>query len=275
MPQRRILVSCRVTYTCELSVPGQRSNDFNAVQNVRTGAHRSRAAPAWPYPLKAKEKRARSGPEAEASTFNHGKELQMALRVCPSWSLSLLLLAPLAAACSKSDDAKNDRQPPPPPPVASSAHADVCAGGGAQDTDSVSAPFIPRAAGRLLPRPAGRTEDIRRPGQAHDGRGVHDGVRRRVRGLQALRSRAGGRRFATWTARGAPNSVEVNLSRFATSDGAYAMFTKRVVADGDPARATVKPRGARGGGRDEQQQRLRLARLVPRRAHVRARRTRR
>ena len=40
---------------------------------------------------------------------------------------------------------------------------------------------------------------------------------------------------------GAPNSVEVNLSRFSTSDGAYAMFTKRVVADGDPARATVKP----------------------------------
>ena len=36
---------------------------------------------------------------------------------------------------------------------------------------------------------------------------------------------------------GAPNSVEVNLSRFTTSDGAYAMFTKRVVADGDPARA--------------------------------------
>jgi len=41
--------------------------------------------------------------------------------------------------------------------------------------------------------------------------------------------------------KGAPNSVEVNLSRFTTADGAYAMFTKRVVADGDPARATVRP----------------------------------
>jgi hypothetical protein len=40
---------------------------------------------------------------------------------------------------------------------------------------------------------------------------------------------------------GAPNSVEVNLSRFKTVDGAYAMFTKRVVADGDPARASVRP----------------------------------
>jgi hypothetical protein len=47
---------------------------------------------------------------------------------------------------------------------------------------------------------------------------------------------------------GAPNSVEVNLSRFATLDGAYAMFTKRVVADGDPVRATVKPLAAGAAG---------------------------
>jgi hypothetical protein len=43
---------------------------------------------------------------------------------------------------------------------------------------------------------------------------------------------------------GAPSSVEVNLSRFKTVDGAYGMFTKRVVADGDPARASVKPLAA-------------------------------
>jgi hypothetical protein len=47
---------------------------------------------------------------------------------------------------------------------------------------------------------------------------------------------------------GGPNSVEVNLSRFKTADGAYAMFTKRVVADGDPARATVKPLAAGAAG---------------------------
>ncbi len=47
---------------------------------------------------------------------------------------------------------------------------------------------------------------------------------------------------------GAPNSVEVNLSRFTTADGAYAMFAKRVVADGDPARATVKPLAAGAAG---------------------------
>jgi hypothetical protein len=47
---------------------------------------------------------------------------------------------------------------------------------------------------------------------------------------------------------GAPNSVEVNLSRFKSADGAYAMFTKRVVAEGDPARATVKPLSAGAAG---------------------------
>jgi len=48
--------------------------------------------------------------------------------------------------------------------------------------------------------------------------------------------------------KGAPNSVEVSLSRFKTVDGAYAMFTKRVVADGDPAGASVKPLSAGGAG---------------------------
>src|SRR5258708_29798021 len=47
---------------------------------------------------------------------------------------------------------------------------------------------------------------------------------------------------------GGPNSVEVNLSRFSTPDGAYGMFTKRVVADGDPARATVRPLAAGAAG---------------------------
>jgi hypothetical protein len=47
---------------------------------------------------------------------------------------------------------------------------------------------------------------------------------------------------------GAPNSVEVNLCRFRTADGAYGMFTKRVVADGDPAHASVKPLEAQAVG---------------------------
>ncbi|HEX3345719.1 MAG TPA: hypothetical protein VHS09_14145, partial [Polyangiaceae bacterium] len=57
-----------------------------------------------------------------------------------------MTFAACLAACR--DDAKNDSPPPPPPPsAAASARADVCAGGGGRDTDAISAPFVPRAAG--------------------------------------------------------------------------------------------------------------------------------
>ena len=52
-----------------------------------------------------------------------------------------MTLAAALPACK--DDAKSDSPPPPPPPSsAPSAHADVCAGGGAEDTDAISAPFV-------------------------------------------------------------------------------------------------------------------------------------
>ena len=161
--------------------------------------------------------------------------------------LILLSLAPLAAACNKGDDARNDRQPPPgmappgasAPPLAAPA-ADVCAGGGGQDTDAVSAPYIPRTIGHYCLDPQGEPKTYGAQGKfsmdevcttAFDGECE---VYKRF-GLD----RVVVLRYVDGT--GAPNSVEVNLSRFETSDGAYAMFTKRVVADADPANATVKP----------------------------------
>ncbi|HTB75740.1 MAG TPA: DUF6599 family protein [Polyangiaceae bacterium] len=164
----------------------------------------------------------------------------MAVRVCAYSALSLLLGA---LACDKGDEAKNDRQPPPgPPPAASSAGpaADLCAAGGGTDTDSISAPFIPRAVGHYCLDPQGEPRTYGAQGKlsmdevcttAFDGECE---VYKRF-GLD----RVVVLRYVDGT--GAPNSVEVNLSRFATSDGAYAMFTKRVVAEGDPAAATVKP----------------------------------
>jgi hypothetical protein len=163
----------------------------------------------------------------------------MAARVCSIFAMSVLLAA---GACSKDDEAKNDRQPPPaPPPAASSAAAaDACAGGGGVDTDAVSAPFIGRVVGGYCLDPQGEPRTYGAQGKlsmdevcttAFDGECE---VYKRF-GLD----RVVVLRYVDGT--GAPNSVEVNLSRFATSDGAYAMFTKRVVADGDPAAATVKP----------------------------------
>ena len=159
----------------------------------------------------------------------------MAVRVCAYSALSLLLAA---AACDKGDDARNDRQPPPgPPPAASSAGpaADVCAGGGGQDTDADQRPA--RSARGRAATASTRRASPRRTARRASCRWTRCAPRRSTASARCTSASAwiASSCSATSTAAGAPNSVEVNLSRFATADGAYAMFTKRVVADGDPA----------------------------------------
>jgi hypothetical protein len=159
---------------------------------------------------------------------------------------SLSLLGSVLGSTGCKDDAKDDRAPPPPPPSVS-AKADVCAGGGGQDTDAISAAFVPRTSGGYCIDPQTEPKTYGDKGKltmdevcttAFDGECE---VYKRF-GLD----RVVVLRYVDGT--GAPNSVEVNLSRFTTPDGAYAMFTKRVVADGDPARATVKPLAAGAAG---------------------------
>jgi hypothetical protein len=118
--------------------------------------------------------------------------------------------------------------------------SDVCADGGGTDPDGVSAPFVPRTGGGFCLDPQGEPKTYGDKGKfsmddvcttAFDGE-CEVYKRFDLDRVVVLRYVDGS---------GAPNSVEVNLSRFKTVDGAYAMFTKRVVADGDPARATVRP----------------------------------
>lgn len=175
-------------------------------------------------------------------------------RPLPS-ALSTLALAGLVAGtvvCAGcKDDTKSDLQPPPPVPSAAPssliATASVCADGGGQDTDAISAPFMPRTAGGYCIDPQSEPKTYGDKGKltmdevcttAFDGE-CEVYKRFGVDRVVVLRYVDG---------RGAPNSVEVNLSRFTTSDGAYAMFTKRVVADGDPLRATVKQLAAGAAG---------------------------
>lgn len=164
-------------------------------------------------------------------------------------ALALALPLPLlGAACSK-DEARSGGAPPPPPPPAtgSSAHADLCADGGGTDTDSISAAFFPRTAGGYCLDPQ---TDVKTYGDK--GKLTMDEVcTTAFDGECEVYKRFGLDRVVALRyvdGSGAPNSVEVNLSRFATIDGAYAMFTKRVVADGDPAKTTVKPLPAGAAG---------------------------
>ncbi len=160
-------------------------------------------------------------------------------------AVSTLLMA--CMACSR-EEAKSDRRPPPPPPpAASAAHADLCASGGGQNTDPVSAPLLPRAAGGFCLDPQTEVKTYGDKGKLT----MDEVCTTAFDGECEVYKRFGLDRVVVLRyvdGSGAPNSVEVNLSRFSTPDGAYAMFTKRVVADGDPARATVKPLGAGAAG---------------------------
>ena len=170
-------------------------------------------------------------------------------RVASAVPVALVALLDLGVgACDRRDDARGGA-PPPPPPAASAASGahDVCAGGGGLDTDAVSAPFVPRSAGGYCLDPQGEPKTYGEQGKlsmddvcttAFDGE-CEVYKRFDLDRVVVLRYVDGS---------GGPNSVEVNLSRFKSEDGAYAMFTKRVVADGDPARATVKPMAAGASG---------------------------
>jgi hypothetical protein len=123
----------------------------------------------------------------------------------------------------------------------------VCAQGGGQDTDSISAPFVPRTAGGYCIDPQSEPKTYGDKGKLS----MDEVCTTAFDGECEVYKRFGLDRVVVLRyvdGSGAPNSVEVNLSRFKTDDGAYAMFTKRVVADGDPARATVKPLAAGTAG---------------------------
>jgi len=171
---------------------------------------------------------------------------------CPGSLFAVLAVSAVSAlaalpACNKSDEARTDRPPPPPPAATPSAQVDVCAGGGGQDTDAISAAFVPRTVSGFCLDPQSEPKTYGDKGKlsmdevcttAFDGECE---VYKRF-GLD----RVVVLRYVDGT--GAPNSVEVNVSRFASIDGAYAMFSKRVVADSDPARASVQPLDAGGAG---------------------------
>lgn len=120
-----------------------------------------------------------------------------------------------------------------PTAVEGAAKPGPCAAGGGHVTDERSAAIFPQkimgycldpngetrvfGEGQKLPMDAVCTEAFDGECEVYKGFGL-----RRVVGLRYI---DGG---------GSPGTVEIYQSQFATADGAYAMFTKRVVGDGDP-----------------------------------------
>jgi len=147
----------------------------------------------------------------------------------------LALSAACMAACDKPDT--EARSSPPPPPVASARPA-ACAGGGGAVTDAVSAAFFPRTVGGYCVDPQG---EVRTYGE--QGKLDMDAVcTTAFDGECAIYTQLGLKRLVSLhyvDGGGGSGTVDVYLSRFADSTGAYGMFTKRVVADSDPAEPTT------------------------------------
>jgi len=134
-----------------------------------------------------------------------------------------------------------------PPPMESVSKPGACAGGGGQVTDPVSAAFFPRQEAGYCLDPNGETRVFGEGGklsmdaictEAFDGEcEVYKtfGLKRVVQ----LRYIDGA---------GSPGSIDIYLSQFGSTDGAYAMFTKRVIADSDPEKGAPRKLEAGGAG---------------------------
>ncbi|MCC6217403.1 MAG: hypothetical protein IT376_21275 [Polyangiaceae bacterium] len=160
-------------------------------------------------------------------------------RLAPLTTLLLLL------GCARREDAAREQGQAPPPPAAASAGA--CAGGGGGVADPGSAGLFPRVAAGYCVDPNGETRAF---GQSAPSPleavclQVLDGeceVYRRYGLARAvtLRYVDGG---------GTSGTVDVKLSRFGSREGAFGFFTKRVVADSDPARTNLAGLDAGGAG---------------------------
>jgi hypothetical protein len=151
------------------------------------------------------------------------------------------IVALALAGCGRSDDRPQGAPPPPPPSTKPAA----CAGGGGTLADTTSASLLPRTTGSFCLDPNG--------GDKAFGEGaplpidhicdLFDGECEIYRGYGVRRVLEA--RYVDGA--GTPATVDAHLSKFGTSDGAYAMFTRRVVGDGDPADDST-PRPIEGGG---------------------------
>ncbi len=167
--------------------------------------------------------------------------------VCRRLAVSVCLA--LSISCSKKEPAAE--QGSAPPPIASSKPG-ACSSGGGTVSDTVSAGYFPKLAGGYCIDPNG---DARTYGEAAKGT-LETVCTELLDGECEVYKNYGLKRVVTLRyvdGGGSPGTVNVIASRFANPEGAYAFFTKRVIADGDPVDGTPKElaagtKGALGTG---------------------------
>lgn len=159
----------------------------------------------------------------------------MVIAVCPLLAL---------AGCEK-NDLENERGEAPPP--VKSAAPGACTAGGGRVGDGVSRAYFPRQSGEYCIDPHGDTRTY----GAEAGAPLDNACLQLFDGECEIYKSYGLDRVVTLRyvdGAGSPGAVNVNLSRFGTVSGAYAFFTKRVIADSDPAVAAPEPLDAGSAG---------------------------
>ena len=164
------------------------------------------------------------------------------MRYAPLFALVLF------CGCDKKQPPEAERGAAPPP--IQSSKPGTCASGGGTVSDKVSAGMFARTAGDYCVDPNGETRAYGENAPANLDKvctELFDGE------CEVYKS-FGLKRVVTLRyvdGKGSPGAVNVNLSHFASKDGAYAFFTKRVVADADPvesAPAKLEAGGAAAAG---------------------------
>jgi len=159
---------------------------------------------------------------------------RVAALVCCAW---------LSLGCSKKEEKVEGSAPPP---VASSKPG-ACTSGGGTVTDAVSSAYFPRVAGSYCIDPNG---EARTYGEAAKGT-LETVCTELLDGECEVYKNYGLKRVVTLRyvdGAGSPGTVNVIASRFASAEGAFAFFTKRVIADGDPVDGTPKELAAGAEG---------------------------
>jgi hypothetical protein len=148
-------------------------------------------------------------------------------------------------ACDKDESLEKEQGARPPPVASSRPHA--CSSGGGVVKDSVSANYFPRVGGSYCIDPHGET---RAYGESASGT-VDQVCTELFDGECEVYKRHGLERVVTLRyvdGKGSPGTVAVNLSRFKEKEGAYSFFTKRVIADSDPAELSLTDLKGPGAG---------------------------
>jgi hypothetical protein len=155
---------------------------------------------------------------------------------------AVLAIAVVILGCKKKDD-PGDAPPPPAP----SATQGICAAGGGRVSDAMTAPFFERKVAEYCLDPNGET---RAYGQSAPA-GIEGVCLEQFDGECELYKGYGLDRLVTARyvdGRGGSGEVSIALSRFATKDGAYGFYTRRLLGGADPLKATTDPLEAGGAG---------------------------